>query len=60
MGVDVLHKLNWIRLVSRMFGAMAENFDQAEDIQGHQKQEVPFHIVKTKFQSKSRKAFCIE
>ena len=32
-GVDVLHKFNWIRLISRMFEAMAGNFAHPEDIQ---------------------------
>ena len=31
--VDVLHKFNWIRLISRMFEAMAGNFAHPEDIQ---------------------------
>lgn len=32
-GVDVMHKFNWIRLISRMFEAMAGNFAHPEDIQ---------------------------
>ena len=32
-GVDVLHKFTWIRLISRMFEAMAGNFAQPEEIQ---------------------------
>ncbi|XP_023345788.1 protein unc-80 homolog [Eurytemora carolleeae] len=31
--IDVLHKFNWIRLISRMFEAMAGNFARPEDIQ---------------------------
>ena len=31
--MDVLHKFNWIRLISRMFEAMAGNFAYPEDIQ---------------------------
>ena len=33
MGLDVLHKFNWIRLIARMFEAMAGNFAYASDIQ---------------------------
>lgn len=32
-GLDVLHKFNWIRLIARMFEAMAGNFAYASDIQ---------------------------
>ncbi len=32
-GLDVLHKFNWIRLIARMFEAMAGNFAHAGDIQ---------------------------
>ena len=32
-GVDVLHKFTWIRLISRMFDAMAGNFAHPEEIQ---------------------------
>ena len=32
MGLDVLHKFNWIRLIARMFEAMAGNFAYASDI----------------------------
>ncbi len=31
-GLDVLHKFNWIRLIARMFEAMAGNFAYASDI----------------------------
>jgi hypothetical protein len=30
--MDVLHKFNWIRLIARMFEAMAGNFAYASDI----------------------------
>ena len=33
LGLDVLHKFNWIRLIARMFEAMAGNFAYASDIQ---------------------------
>ena len=32
-GMDVLHKFNWIRLIARMFEAMAGNFAYSHDIQ---------------------------
>lgn len=32
-GLDVLHKFNWIRLIARMFEAMAGNFAHSSDIQ---------------------------
>ena len=32
LGMDVLHKFNWIRLIARMFEAMAGNFAYASDI----------------------------
>jgi hypothetical protein len=32
-GVDVLHKFTWIRLIARMFEAMAANFNRPEEIQ---------------------------
>lgn len=32
-GLDVLHKFNWIRMIARMFEAMAGNFAYATDIQ---------------------------
>ena len=32
-GLDIMHKFNWIRLISRMFEAMAGNFAYSSDIQ---------------------------
>ncbi len=32
-GLDVLHKFNWIRLIARMFEAMAGNYVHSSDIQ---------------------------
>ena len=31
-GLDVLHKFNWIRLIARMFEAMAGNFAHSSDV----------------------------
>ena len=31
-GLDVLHKFNWIRLIARMFEAMADNYVHSSDI----------------------------
>ena len=32
-GIDLLHKFNWIRLIARMFEAMAGNFAHSSDVQ---------------------------
>ena len=32
-GLDIMHKFNWIRLIARMFEAMAGNFAYSNDIQ---------------------------
>lgn len=32
LGLDVLHKFMWVRLIARMFEAMAGNFDYSGDI----------------------------
>lgn len=33
LGLDVLHKFMWVRLIARMFEAMAGNFAYSADIQ---------------------------